>query len=119
MDCKQAGCSWCSRKDECEHEDCSNRGVPTCTPLEFMSPTAQEGRAAVSSTYKQILTDHCYQQRQEVLALQDELSLPEKEQESEEGSRLSPYPFRNLFEERGTSNNNQQLPSCTDSTELV
>lgn len=54
-----------------------------------------------------------------LVPLQDELSLPEKEQGREEGSQLSPYPFRNLFEERGTSNKSQQLPSCTDSTRLL
>lgn len=54
-----------------------------------------------------------------LMLLQGELSLPEKEQGREEGSHLSPYPLRNLFEERGTSNNNQQLPSCTDSTQLL
>lgn len=49
-----------------------------------------------------------------LVPLQDELSLPGKEQGREEGSGLSPYPFRNLFEERGTSNNFQAATTATN-----
>lgn len=84
--------------------------------------TTQEGESVANASCHQILTVQCNQKK--IISTwchyrMSLLSLSEKEQGRERGSRLSPYPFSSLFEGGGTTDDNQQLPSCMGSTRLL
>lgn len=94
-----------------------------CTASGLTSTTGtitQEGEAVANTSYDQIFTVQCNQKRSTWCHYTISLLSSFREGiEERTRSRLSPYLFSGLFEGRGTTDDNQQLPSCMGSTQFL
>lgn len=94
-----------------------------CTASELTSTTetiTQQGEAVENTNYDQIFTVQYNQKISTWCHYRMSLLSSFKEGiEERTGTRLSPYPFSSLFEGRGITDDNQQLPSCMCFTQLL